>query len=104
MRKIHFALAVAALLSAPVAFAAEDAANMPESKSCATIAQACKHAGFARTATPHTKFWHSCMKPVIMGQPVHGVKIDPNTAQACRTDKIDELKKELNELENTTTG
>lgn len=98
MRKIHIVLILAAAFSTQPIFADQQKTS---SNSCATIAKACLAAGFDRT-TPNKKFWQDCMKPIIMNQTVQGVTIDPATAKDCRINKIDQLKKELEEFQKVS--
>lgn len=95
MRKILFLILVCLFALQPV-LAADD---MMPSKSCSAIAKACKDAGFARNKGGK-KFWIDCMKPIILGKTVTGVKVDASTVTSCRTDKINKMKQEITELEN----
>ena len=95
MLKIRIALVLAAVIASQSVFA--DMA--PEGKECGAIAKACLKAGYSRSETQHKKFWTDCMKPVILGQSVKGVKVDADTVTTCRTKKIAEMKSELNDLE-----
>lgn len=102
MRKIRIVFILMAMLSTQQAFA-DDVQGMPmdssRDKPCATIAKACLASGFARSEAPGKRFWQDCMKPVILGQAVIGVTVDSAEVQACRVGKIEELKKELIDLE-----
>lgn len=98
MRKIYIALILAAMLPAQSIFAnAQDTAY--QSKSCSIIAKACLKAGYDRKKNDHKQFWQDCMKPIILGKTVKGVTIDQTVVKDCRTDKINELQKELDELQ-----
>lgn len=113
MRKSHLILVLTAAITSSSVFA-----HMPmDSKACATIAKACREAGFARKEGGGKEgagqegarkegggraFWQDCMKPTILSQPVKGVSVDADTIKTCRTDKITELKNELNEFEKTS--
>jgi hypothetical protein len=98
MRKINLVLALsAALLTQPVL---ADEMEMSDSKPCATIASACKSAGFTKGGDKGKMFWMDCMKPVVMGQSVKGVTVDAATVKSCRTDKIARMQKEITELQN----
>lgn len=104
MRISHFAFVFVAttLLTQPV-FA--DRNMDDDSRPCAAIANACVDAGFAKSAAKGKRFWIDCMKPLILGQTVEGVKsIDANTVKMCRADKIAQLKKELAELQKAFSG
>ena len=94
MRKIRVLFVLAAILLTQQVFASEG-------KSCATIADACLTAGFDRTETPGKNLWLNCMKPIILGQTISGVTVKPAVVQACRVHKIEELKKELKELQKS---
>ena len=98
MRNAHLALILAATLLAQPVFANNDMYS--DSKPCVAIAKACRDAGFGRGESDGKKFWKDCMKPVILGQTVTGVKgIDANTVKMCRSDKIANIKKELQEFQ-----
>ncbi|MDR3477441.1 MAG: hypothetical protein P4M14_05350 [Gammaproteobacteria bacterium] len=99
MRKIHVLLAMIAIFSTQIVFADEGQDMMSVSKSCATVAHACKKAGFEREKGAHKKFWVDCMKPVVLGKTVKGVSVDEATVKACRADKIEEMQKELKDLQ-----
>ena len=99
MSTFRFVLIAAVMLSTPAVYA--NVQNMSsDSKSCAMIAKACKKAGFQHSSATE-KFWKDCMKPVILGQTVKSVKIDADTVKNCRSDKINQLQKELNEFQNS---
>ena len=73
-----------------------------DSRSCQTVAQACKAAGYTGERNNESKkFWQDCMKPILQGQTVNGVTVDPTAVQTCRTDKIAEMRKKAAELENS---
>lgn len=76
--------------------------SMGSSKDCGMVAKACLHAGYAEKHNAKKKFWMDCMKPLLLGKTVKDVTIDAAIIKACRTDKINDLKQELNELENVT--
>lgn len=101
MRKIQMVLALAAILSAQSMFAHK---MMGDSKACAAIATACSNAGFTRAENTDKKFWHDCMKPIMLGQSVQGVTIDAAISKECRTDKINALKKQIDELQKIPTN
>lgn len=106
MRKLHLVFILAAIFSAQQVLAEEVSAmssNFSSGKPCAAIASACSAAGFVRTETPGKRFWQDCMKPIILGQTVSGVTVDSATVKACRVNKIQELKKELQELQKSMT-
>src|SRR3990167_174237 len=97
MRKLHTALVLTVLFASQSVFAD----NRPmQDKDCGPIAKACFKAGYAKKETPEKKFWTSCMKPVILGQTVKGVKVDADTISACRTKKIADIKNDLKDLED----
>lgn len=95
MRKIYFVVALTAMFSMQTSFAN----HSMESSACGAVAKACVNAGFAKKEHGK-KFWSDCMKPIILGQSVKGVNIDPATVKTCRTDKIAELQKELSQLQS----
>lgn len=98
MRKSYILIMAITLFSTQSLFAF---GPMKDSKSCGTVAKACLDAGFQRAdKSPNMKFWFDCMKPLLLGQKVNGVTIDAATVNTCRSEKIDEMKKELNEFEN----
>jgi hypothetical protein len=98
IRKVCLTFVVATIGLSQAAFA--DDQDMSGSKPCATIAKACLDAGYTRDENASKKFWHDCMKPVVLGKTVDGVTVDAATVKACRTDKITEMKKELKEFQN----
>lgn len=69
---------------------------------CKNIATACTTAGFVRKGTPGKLFWKDCMKPVLLGQNVNGVTIDPNDVTACKQVKMDKMQKELQDFQQST--
>ncbi len=52
---------------------------------CSKIFAACKSAGFGKDAGKDKSMWRHCVKPTLMGQSVPGVTVDPNDAQACKS-------------------
>ncbi|MES2218240.1 MAG: hypothetical protein V4501_07505 [Pseudomonadota bacterium] len=96
MKKLPIFLMITALLSTQSLFAADE--EMPSSKPCAAVADACVKAGFPRGKS----FWFDCMKPVLLNKSVEKVTVDPATANACREAKIEKLKAELAEFENVS--
>jgi hypothetical protein len=98
MRKIHISLMVMATLFSSSVFAN----HMMDSKACSTIVDACKKAGYNRGDNNDKRFWVDCMKPIIMGKSVKDVTVDPATIKQCRTDKIADMKKQMNEFENAS--
>ncbi len=102
MQKIQSIFIVAILLSTQ-AISATPLDNLAAlSKPCTTVAKACKDAGYATAETKDKRFWQDCMKPIILGQSVQGVTIDAATIKACRATKIDDLKSDLQELQNAS--
>jgi hypothetical protein len=95
MRPIHLLLLMLIFL-AQSAFAYEKSRSGP----CSDIAKACMNAGYTRDDDGDKKFWKDCMKPIIFGMKVSGVDISPETAKSCRTDKIKEFKKKLQEFQS----
>jgi len=68
--------------------------NVPEA--CKNVASACKKAGYDGAG-----FWFDCMKPLLLGQTVKNATVDANDAKACKAFKIEMLKKELQEFEQS---
>ena len=53
--------------------------------SCHAIEQACKAAGFVRSGTKDGKgLFMNCLKPIMAGQSVNGVTVNPADVQACQ--------------------
>lgn len=71
---------------------------MPMDSSCQAIAKACKTEGYSRGGDK--KFWLDCMRPILLGQSVQGVKTDPAQVKTCRDNKIISLQQELKELQS----
>lgn len=105
MHKIRIVLILATILLTQHVFAAASdmSANSSDNKPCDTIANACLGAGFGRTETSGKRFWQDCMKPILLGQTVSGVTVDSTTVQTCRVSRIEELKKDLKDLQNSMT-
>jgi hypothetical protein len=99
MRKIRMILMVIALLGTQQIFADD----VPGDKSCGSIADACLAAGFVKTESATKGIWQDCMRPVILGQTVSGVTIDPAVVKTCRVQKIKELKMELKAFQNVSS-
>jgi hypothetical protein len=100
MRKVNLVLMLMSVFLAQQAFADVDSVgDSAKSKPCGIVAHACSDAGFVKAAAPGKHFWFDCMKPILLGHAVSGVKVDADAVEACRTNKIAESKKELNELE-----
>lgn len=121
MYKMRIVLASFALLAAQQVFAdpttpanstttAPAATNAPgpdasadnDAKPCRAIAEACRAAGFERRGAPDKGFWKDCMKPIMLGQTVAGVTLDPATVKACRVSKIQKIKAQLQELQSVS--
>lgn len=96
MCKIRNILMLVAILTTSQVFADDFDSD---SQACSTIAKACLQGGFDRAATSDKRFWQDCMKPIILGKAVSGITIDPTVVKTCRTDKIKQLKMELDQLE-----
>ena len=101
MIKIKAVLVLSAIFLTQQAMADDTADLMGDAndKPCATIAVACSAAGFTREAAANKKFWQDCMKPILLGKTVSGVTVDPGVGQACKTLKIEKMKKELQEFQ-----
>jgi hypothetical protein len=107
MPKYCVITAVAALFLSQCSFAnaTDSAANIkdPDAASkdqCQAIAHACTAAGFKEKGGAGFAFWHDCMKPVILGQTVKGVTVDPEVVKTCRVFKIKKTEQEIQELKN----
>jgi len=98
MHKIRLLILLSALVSAPV-LAHDLSMDNNASKDCALIAKSCIAAGFVRKDIPGKRFWQDCMHRIILGKSVAKVSIDPARGEACRLDKIKELKAELDDLQ-----
>lgn len=97
MKNLYAVMTLSALLFSSFALAEESDASMDRS-SCLKIVKACKAAGYERKSEDQ-KFWRDCMKPLLLGKKVKGVKMDEHDVKACREKKMDELQKELKELQ-----
>lgn len=104
MRKISSILLASSIIFTIQPVFADDADMMSSINStngnpCEMIAKACTAAGFTRDdSTVGKRFWQDCMKPVILGKTVTSVTIDPMVAQTCKTQKVMELKQELQDF------
>lgn len=98
MKKFYTLIALAIFLFSSIAFAC-DSGTTTDDPSCKVIANACKAAGFERKSAGK-QFWTDCMKPILLGKNVNGVKVDAEQVKSCRMKKIDELQKELKELQD----
>lgn len=87
MKKLITLTALSTIFCTSLAFAGD----------CGAIAKACKSAGYSKGGDK--KFWQECMHPILLGQSVKEVTIDPNHVKACRDKKITELQEELKELQ-----
>jgi len=95
MRKFKVLIMFMTVLLSQQVFAADSSAD----KSCSTIADACLAAGFVKAESAGKGIWTDCMKPVILGKTVTGVKVDPSDVKSCRVNKIKEFKAELKEFQ-----
>lgn len=96
MSKIILALIAAFAFQSSFAFMEKG-----EGSSCAKIVDACTAAGFTRGDTGDKRFWMDCMKPVILGKTVSGVKVDPRVVKDCKVHKIQKMKTELRDLQRS---
>lgn len=104
MRKVRLIVIVAAIFSTQLLFADNEAQYMSsDSTPCAPVVKACLDAGFTRSETTDKKFWFDCMKPIMLGKTVQGVTVDAAVAKDCRAKKINELKKEMKELQKVAS-
>ena len=81
LKMLAVAFALVPTLGAVTAFADETPAAKPTP--CKNIMAACKAAGYA----PHAKdkdLRKDCMKPIMHGQAVEGVTVDPADVPACQ--------------------
>jgi hypothetical protein len=101
MRKIQAVMMSIALLVMQPVFADTAPSDSSKDQSCSVIASACLNAGFVKTESADKQIWHDCMKPIILGKTVAGVTIDSSVVKACRSNKIQELKSELKEMQNS---
>lgn len=69
-------------------------------KECEIIAKACLSAGYTRSGQHGKAFWQDCMRPVLLGQTISGVNLDPKDISACRNVKIRVMQKELQQLQH----
>lgn len=52
---------------------------------CMAVASACEDAGFRLSKkTPGKNIWHDCVKPLVAGQSISGVTVDPKDLDACK--------------------
>lgn len=100
MKMIRFICVVAATVFLQPVFANDYEDSMSNDRPCGMIAKSCLDAGYARE-NPNKKFWNDCMKPLLLGKTVEGVTLKSDVIKKCRTDKINEMKKELKEFQNS---
>lgn len=72
--------------------------NHADDKPCAVIAKACAAAGFVKRQSETKGIWHNCMEPIILGQSVANVQVDPAVVKTCRMNKIKEMERQLEQL------
>ena len=73
--------------TAPAAGSSAAAPNHPDGQKhpCAAVEKACKAAGFVRGGYKTGKgLFKNCMQPIISGQSVSGVTVNPAEIQACK--------------------
>ncbi len=100
MFKFRLILASLALLTAQQVFAEAPATDLTtDARPCFTVAKACKAAGFVRKGEDNKRFWKNCFRPILLGQTVNGVKVDPSAVKACREAKVNKIKQELKDLQ-----
>lgn len=103
MRKINAIIILSAIICSHQVMAddtmmtsvTDDSASNP----CTIIVKSCLAAGYSRTEVAGKQFWHDCMKPILLGQTVATVTVDPMMVQSCRAHKIEELKSELQDFQ-----
>ncbi len=81
MRSKLFGLAMGLALAVGGSAFAEDAP--PVDAPCRTIAAACKAAGYTHHSQ-EKNLRRDCMKPILTGQAVAGVTVDPAEVSACK--------------------
>lgn len=91
MRNIYKILIILAIFSTQQAFAGND-------RSCMKMANACLDAGYTAHQSMTKGMWMACMKPLLLGQKVSGVKLKPTVVKVCREHKIREMQKEIKEF------
>jgi hypothetical protein len=74
-------LLIIGLIASQISFAQGN--NRP----CMNIAAACESAGYRINDTSGKDIWRNCVKPLMAGQTVPGVTIDPSDMQACKDRK-----------------
>ncbi len=89
-------IAIAAMVIAQPVFADDMGA---ENMSCKMIVKSCLDAGYTRHQGEGKQFWQDCMKPIITGKQVAGVKVDSKDSKACHDATVERMKKELDELQ-----
>lgn len=96
----HSLVILASLVLVQPVFADEDMSA--DAKPCAPVIKSCLHAGYHGHGMHHhgKQFWQGCMKPLLMGETVKGVKVTAEAVNTCRTAKINELEQELNALKS----
>lgn len=101
MRTTRFILMLVAALATQSVFAEYTSSPVSDSdnKPCAKIAEACLSAGFVEAKSKDKGIWRNCMKPIMLGNTVTGVTVDPDVAKSCRANKVKELTKELAEFQ-----
>lgn len=102
--KFRLALLGLAFFVFPSVFAAAiDDSDMSVASSgtqpCLELTKACMEAGYIRREHGNKKIWENCMKPILMGQTVNGVKIAASAVNTCREQKIKRLRAQIQELQ-----
>ena len=72
-------------------------------KACDPIVKACKAAGYTRDAKAGHTFWKDCMKHVLLGKSVDGVKLDAAEVNTCKEFKLKKMHKEMEQLKASST-
>lgn len=99
MRRLYKVFVLTAIFSIQPVFADDFSGMLSDDNSCKMIAKGCEAAGFSGK-----EFWFDCMKPILLNKSVKNVNIDASTAQTCRTKKIEDLKKELEEFQKVSSN
>lgn len=79
---VVFCTLLLAISGSERSFSAETAGK---SRPCKTIVSACQGAGFYKGGHKQSKgLWRDCFNPILSGQSVPGVTVDPAEVQACQ--------------------
>ncbi len=62
--------------------------DSPGHRACLNIASACEDAGYRMKQETGKNIWKDCLKPIIAGQTISGVTVDPQDIQICKKHDI----------------